>query len=109
MLITSAQAQSWLDSGVSDILAAAGFLPSIVGSVANKGESAHDLDILLRATEPLWSLENQIDAFQFLAPKLGLIDLSPTPVEAAGFNDRWFLSASLPNGWLVEFYFIDLP
>lgn len=100
-----AQAESFLECIEAD-LSEIGVSAQIVGSVATRGQSANDLDLLLR---PLTSMgfEEIVGAIDDkLRPRIS-VDATLTPLEAWGRPGSWFANLALGDGRIVEFYFSE--
>jgi hypothetical protein len=80
----------------------------VVGSVATRGRSDNDLDLLLVARDPETGGDVHAGeaAIFVAAAAAGALraDLGH-PVELAGRDDAWFVPAVLDDGRLVEFHF----
>lgn len=99
---TLQQARDWLRQNV-EWFDRHGFTFRIVGSVATKGHSLKDLDILLLPKTSL-TLKEALDTFYSYGSELGLTDLDESPLEAGGHEGVWFFGAYLANQ-VVEFFF----
>lgn len=78
----------------------------IVGSVATKGESRNDLDLLLKPLRPM-TLESILEAIcEHLLPKIST-DKDINPLESASHADEWFVNIALHDGRIVELYMAE--
>ena len=105
-----APADPWTHEGATaflndhaDTLNGAGFTPRIVGGVAELGQSANDLDVVLEPIEQGTTLEGAVEAFENeVLPQISdeRIVLNP----AAAPHDGWFMNVQLRDGRIAEFY-----
>lgn len=87
----------------ADAFSLAGFSPRLIGSVATRGHSSKDLDILLEPLEPSTTLECAIAAFEREMLPLISDDNEVNPVESP--TGEWFVNVGLQDGRVLECYF----
>lgn len=88
---------------IQGVLASLDVTAKIVGSVATRGRSENDLDVLLQPVRPM-SLVEVIGAVESGLLKHISNDTTVNPMESGCQEETWFLPVLLFDGRLVEFY-----
>lgn len=99
---SAASAQDFLQS-MGPLFQELGVTAEIVGSVATRGASTNDLDLLLTPLKPM-HLEDLIEAVEQRLPRFARTTRL-NPLESVhGDAEQWFLPIELIDGRVVEFY-----
>ena len=97
-----AEAQAFLQ-GIQPVLSFMGVAAKVVGSVASKGCSNNDLDVVLQPLRPM-SLDEIIEAVETRLLSHISSHKAFTPQESGCQAETWVLPIELFDGRLVEFY-----